>query len=52
MEIKQKQLTIGEPVPRVDAYTKVTGKERYAADYYGEKFLWAVLKGQAYPMLY
>jgi len=49
MEIKQKQLTIGESVPRFDAYTKVTGKERYAADYYGEKFLWAGVKRAGIP---
>ncbi len=27
-------LTVGMNAPRADAFTKVTGKEQYAADYY------------------
>jgi CO/xanthine dehydrogenase Mo-binding subunit len=34
-------LSIGTSVPRVDAYEKVTGRTRFAADSYGEGFVWA-----------
>ena len=49
MEPKKKQLKIGEVTPRFDAYSKVTGAEKYAADYYGEKFLWAGVKRAGIP---
>jgi len=39
-----KSLEIGRPIPRVDAYSKTTGQERYAADYYGENLVWAGVK--------
>ena len=32
---------IGEEMIRPDAWTKVTGREKYAADYYADDFLWA-----------
>jgi CO/xanthine dehydrogenase Mo-binding subunit len=35
---------IGQPFPRYDARPKVTGQEKYAADYYGRDFLWAGAK--------
>ncbi len=39
--LQSRPLTIGAPVPRADAAAKVTGREKYAADYYGDGFLWA-----------
>jgi CO/xanthine dehydrogenase Mo-binding subunit len=35
---------IGKIVPKQDAFGKVTGKEKYAVDYYGRDFLWAGVK--------
>ncbi|MBP7527950.1 MAG: xanthine dehydrogenase family protein [Syntrophorhabdaceae bacterium] len=35
--------------PRLDAPSKVTGSERYSADYYPEKFLWAGAKRAMVP---
>ena len=35
---------IGRPVPRADAWNKVRGEEKYAADYYGPNFVWAGVK--------
>ena len=40
---------IGVTTPRADAYAKVTGKEKYAADYYGDNFLWAGVKRSGIP---
>jgi CO/xanthine dehydrogenase Mo-binding subunit len=40
---------IGKTIPRFDAVTKVTGRERYAADYYGEDFLWTGVKRAGIP---
>lgn len=40
---------IGQSVPRADALAKVTGEERYAADYYPDNYLWAGIKRAAYP---
>ncbi|MEI8182641.1 MAG: xanthine dehydrogenase family protein molybdopterin-binding subunit [Desulfomonile sp.] len=37
-------LSIGARVPRADAYDKVTGKTKFAADYYGENLIWAGVK--------
>ncbi|MCX5805615.1 MAG: xanthine dehydrogenase family protein molybdopterin-binding subunit [Proteobacteria bacterium] len=49
MTNKQEYLQIGKTTPRADAFTKVTGKEKYAADYYGETFLWAGVKRAGVP---
>ncbi len=35
---------IGNATPRADAATKVTGAEKYAADYYGDDLIWAGVK--------
>ncbi len=35
---------VGSPAARVDAWTKVAGKEKFAADYYDGNFLWAGVK--------
>ncbi|MBP2627540.1 MAG: aldehyde oxidase and xanthine dehydrogenase molybdopterin binding [Firmicutes bacterium] len=40
---------IGRSALRVDALTKVTGKEKYATDYYPENYLWTGIKRAAYP---
>ncbi len=40
---------IGRSAPRADAAAKVTGAERYAADYYGEDLLWAAVKRAEVP---
>jgi CO/xanthine dehydrogenase Mo-binding subunit len=40
---------IGEAMPRPDAFTKVTGSERFAADHYGENLLWAGVKRAGVP---
>lgn len=42
-------LSIGAAVPRLDAYEKVTGKTRFAADYYSESMLWAGVKRAGIP---
>lgn len=42
-------LSIGTSVPRTDAYDKVTGKEKYAADFYAEDFVWAGVKRAGVP---
>ncbi|HNS15036.1 MAG TPA: xanthine dehydrogenase family protein molybdopterin-binding subunit [Syntrophorhabdaceae bacterium] len=46
---KQIPFRIGEATPRCDARTKVTGQERYAADYYGDHFFWAGVKRAGIP---
>lgn len=40
---------IGRSAPRADAFTKVTGAERFAADYYPENHLWLGVKRAAFP---
>jgi CO/xanthine dehydrogenase Mo-binding subunit len=40
---------IGKTMPRQDALGKVTGKEKYAADYYGRDFHWAGVKRAGVP---
>ena len=40
---------IGRVAPRVDAAAKVTGAERYAADYYPENHLWGGVKRAGVP---
>jgi CO/xanthine dehydrogenase Mo-binding subunit len=42
-------LQIGSAVPRADAYAKVDGSEKYAADYYEEGMLWAGVKRAGVP---
>ncbi len=42
-------MKIGEAAPRLDAWSKVTGRERYAADYYAPDFLWAGAKRAGVP---
>jgi CO/xanthine dehydrogenase Mo-binding subunit len=49
MAYEQEHLHIGRTTPRADAYSKVTGAEKYAADYYGETFLWAGVKRAGIP---
>ncbi len=40
---------IGKTAPRADARAKVTGEEKYAADYYDSDFLWAGAKRAGVP---
>jgi len=40
---------IGRSAPRADAFAKVTGAERFAADYYPANCLWIGVKRSAYP---
>jgi CO/xanthine dehydrogenase Mo-binding subunit len=47
--MKNHILEIGKSVPRADAYDKVTGRERYAADFYGPGMLWAGVKRAGVP---
>lgn len=49
MTMKENIFRIGSTVPRVDAYTKVTGQEKYAADYYSPNFVWAGVKRAGVP---
>lgn len=49
MMMNKKALEIGKTVPRMDAYGKVTGQEKYAADYYGENLVWAGVKRAGIP---
>ncbi len=46
--MSQGPLTVGTAAPRADAPAKVTGKERYAADYYPENLLWCGVKRPAH----
>ena len=43
------QPSIGSPLPRIDAHEKVTGKTKYAADYYGRDVVWAGVKRAGVP---
>ncbi len=47
--MKKGLLEVGYAVPRQDAWTKVTGEEKYAADYYPENLLWAGAKRAGVP---
>lgn len=47
--MNKKALEIGKIVPRMDAYNKVTGQEKYAADYYGSDLVWAAVKRVVIP---
>jgi CO/xanthine dehydrogenase Mo-binding subunit len=49
MTVKNTSLKMGKTIPRADAWDKVTGKEKYAADYYGEYFIWAGVKRAGVP---
>jgi CO/xanthine dehydrogenase Mo-binding subunit len=40
---------VGAAVPRADAYTKVTGEEKFAADYYGPDMIWCGVKRAGVP---
>lgn len=42
--MKETNLQIGKTVPRVDAYTKATGREKYATDFHSPGVLWAGVK--------
>lgn len=44
-----KTLNIGTPEPRADAYEKVTGETKFAADYYGGDLVWAGAKRAGIP---
>jgi CO/xanthine dehydrogenase Mo-binding subunit/CO/xanthine dehydrogenase FAD-binding subunit len=41
--------SIGVSFPRMDAFDKVTGREKYAADYYGKDPVWAGVKRAGVP---
>lgn len=40
---------IGHSIPRPDAWTKVTGAERFATDHYGDDLLWAGVRRAGIP---
>ncbi len=44
MKHREISFEIGKSVVRKDAFTKVAGKEKYAADFYGDNLLWAGVK--------
>ena len=41
--------SVGSPMPRVDAWTKVRGREKYAIDEYEPDMLWAGVKRAGIP---
>jgi CO/xanthine dehydrogenase Mo-binding subunit len=47
--VPSRTLSIGAPIPRLDAYEKVTGKTRFAADYYSQDMIWAGVKRAGIP---
>ncbi|RJR45431.1 MAG: xanthine dehydrogenase family protein molybdopterin-binding subunit [Desulfobacteraceae bacterium] len=47
--MKNTILEIGKSIPRPDAYSKVTGKERYAADFHYPGMLWAGARRAGVP---
>lgn len=49
MVIESDILKVGKAVPRADALDKVTGKVKYAADYYGRELVWAGVKRAGVP---
>jgi CO/xanthine dehydrogenase Mo-binding subunit len=49
MKMDNKLSIIGKTILRRDAFTKVTGQEKYAADYYAGNFLWAGVKRAGIP---
>lgn len=46
--MSKEPLSVGRTTPRADALAKVTGQERYAADYYPANLLWCGVKRPAY----
>jgi len=48
-EIKTSVPEIGRDLPRADGPGKVTGAEKYAADYYGENLVWAGVRRAGIP---
>lgn len=40
---------VGQAIPRQDAFDKVTGKEKYAVDYYDPRGIWAGVKRAGIP---
>ncbi|MFH1115067.1 MAG: xanthine dehydrogenase family protein molybdopterin-binding subunit [Pseudomonadota bacterium] len=55
MALQQESVSAGGPpgigvsVQRADAYDKVTGREKYASDYYGEDLAWCGVKRAGIP---
>jgi CO/xanthine dehydrogenase Mo-binding subunit len=49
MAILNEGYEIGKTAHRADAFAKVTGNEKYAADYYDGAFLWAGVKRAGVP---
>lgn len=49
MAIESDILKVGKAVPRADALDKVTGKVKYATDYYGRELVWAGVKRAGVP---
>ena len=47
--LPERTLNIGTSEPRADAYEKVTGQTKFAADYFGENFVWAGVKRAGVP---
>ena len=47
--MKDTPLEIGRAAPRFDAYAKLTGKEKYASDFYAPDMLWAGVKRAGVP---
>jgi CO/xanthine dehydrogenase Mo-binding subunit len=47
--MKNPVLQTGKIAPRMDAFTKVTGKETFAADCYGDGVLWAGVRRAGIP---
>jgi len=48
-QYRREQPEIGISWPRDDAFSKVTGREKFAADFYGEHFLWGGVKRSHIP---
>ncbi|RJR25294.1 MAG: xanthine dehydrogenase family protein molybdopterin-binding subunit [Desulfobacteraceae bacterium] len=47
--MKKISLEIGKSIPRFDAFAKVTGKEKYASDFWSPDMLWAGVKRAGVP---
>ncbi len=47
--MRNEMMEVGHAVARFDAHAKVTGKEKYAIDHYGEDLLWAGVKRAGIP---
>ena len=48
-DTEKRPLAVGKSVPRMDGFAKATGRERYAADYYGDDLLWAGVRRAGVP---